>query len=161
MAFSNWPSINALVICFSEAESASENRWNGLSVLAPFVAVRFDKKSSPSPPSAKMVDNRLFFTLTSPFVSAAVLSVFSSSESRPETPFVVSSASENPRYSVTRFLGLSAIRVSMTFQSAFSSSVFACAMCDSQMLPISPATRAFSKDSVAEPRPESTEKLEI
>jgi hypothetical protein len=86
-------------------------------------------------------------------------SVFASAES--ETPFVVPSASENPRYSTTRFRGLSEMRVSMTFQSAFSSSVFASAMCDSQILLISPAWRAFSKDSVAEPTPESTEKFEI
>jgi hypothetical protein len=159
MAFSNWPSINALVICFSDSESASEKRWNGLSVLAPLVAAIVDKKSSPSLPSAKMVDSRLFFAAAAPLVSKVESSVFTSSDS--EIPFVVSASSENPRYSATRFLGLSEISVSMTFQSAFSSSLFACAMCESQILLILPARRAFSKDSVAEPTPESTEKLEI
>lgn len=57
-AFSNWPSMRALVIRRSDSDSDPEYIWNGLLVFVPLVAASSDKKS-PSGVLSNMDEKRL------------------------------------------------------------------------------------------------------
>lgn len=79
-----------------------------------------------------------------------------------ERPSVSSSlAPENPRYLIRLCLGLFEVRVSITFQSAFSVSRVAAAILDSQMLSKFFCFKAFSNESVDVPTPASIAKVDI
>lgn len=130
-------------------------------IFAPLVAARSERKLSLSALLSKNADNRFdFFEDTSSCDASASLLLESVGNSE-RASASSSLAPENPRYLIRLCLGLFEVRVSITFQSAFSVSRVAAAILDSQMLSKFFCFKAFSNASVDVPTPASIAKVDI
>lgn len=146
-AASKLPSMSARVTLVSASDSAPVYTWNGLLVFAPLDAARSERKLPSSVDWSKNdAPSSTFPLVWTSFFSSATSSSF---------------LSANPRYSTNLLRGFSEVSVSMTVQSAFSSSFAALAIFDSQMEPRSPVSRALSNSSLALLIAESTANVEI